>query len=114
MPKRWEYIPIKPLSVNEAWKGRRFKTDKYKNYINAVNLLLPRSFVLPEPPYKIYFEFGFSSKLSDWDNPIKQIQDIICKKYSFDDKLIREGNVKTFIVPKGKEYIKWRIEHLEM
>ena len=25
-------IEIKPLSVNTAWKGRRFKTDAYKAY----------------------------------------------------------------------------------
>ena len=23
---------IKPLSVNEAWRGRKFKTPKYKQY----------------------------------------------------------------------------------
>ena len=28
-----ELIQIKPLSVNEAFQGRRFKTDKYKQWI---------------------------------------------------------------------------------
>jgi len=25
-------IPIKPLTVNKAWQGRRFKTPAYKQY----------------------------------------------------------------------------------
>ena len=28
-----ELIQIKPLSVNEAFQGRRFKTDKFKQWI---------------------------------------------------------------------------------
>ena len=29
-------IFIKPLSVNECWKGKRYKTDKYSNYEDAM------------------------------------------------------------------------------
>jgi len=29
-------INIKPLSVNDAWKGKRYKTEKYKNYENVL------------------------------------------------------------------------------
>ena len=34
-------IDIKPMSVNEAWKGRRFKTDKYKGFEKEMLLKLP-------------------------------------------------------------------------
>ena len=67
---------------------------------------------LPEPPYKVYYEFGFSSAASDTDNPVKPFQDILSKKYKFDDKLIHEMNVKRAKVKKGGEYIKFKIEHL--
>ena len=69
-------IDIKPSSVNEAWQGKRFKTPKYKAYEKQTLLLLPSKIQLPPPPYRIDFEFGLSSSLADWDNPIKPTQDI--------------------------------------
>lgn len=101
-------INIKPLSVNEAWQGKRYKTYKYINYQKELLLLLPKIY-LPEPPYKVYFKFGFSSKSSDWDNPIKPLQDVLSKKYGFNDKLIRKAIIETEIVDKGKEYIQFEI-----
>ncbi len=105
-------IEIKPLSVNEAWKGRRYKTDKYKRYQRNLLYLLPR-IKLPEPPYTVYYEFGFSSAASDIDNPIKLLQDILQKKYSFNDKHVHEMLVRKYKVKKGNEYIRFKIEHLE-
>jgi Holliday junction resolvase RusA-like endonuclease len=105
-------IDIKPLSVNQAWKGRRQKTFKYLKYENDVLILLPR-IDLPEPPFCVFYEFGFSSIASDIDNPVKPFQDILQKKYKFDDKLIFEMHVVKKKVAKGKEYIKFKIEHLE-
>lgn len=67
---------------------------------------------MPEPPYQIYLKFGFSSKASDWDNCIKQVQDALAEKYSFNDKLIRRGVVDTEIVQKGKEYFEFEISSL--
>lgn len=105
-------IIIKPLSINEAFKGRRFKTKDYQSYEKSVLLLLPKRIELPKPPYAVYFEFGFSNKASDWDNPVKPFQDCLQKKYGFNDKDIYEANVKKVIVPKGKEYIKFEINSL--
>ena len=33
-------LRIKPLSVNEAWQGRRVKTKKYRDFEKAVLLML--------------------------------------------------------------------------
>ena len=104
-------IKIKPLSVNECWQGKRFKTKAYKDYEKKLLLLLPK-LKLPEPPYKISFEFGFSNVLSDWDNPIKPLQDILQKKYSFNDRDVFEAKVKKIKVSKGQEYLKFNIETL--
>jgi len=101
-------ISIKPLSVNQVWQGKRFKTQKYKSYEKEVLLLLPMIKV-PEPPYKVYYEFGMSSSLSDWDNPIKPFQDILQKRYGIDDRDIYEANVKKVKTIKGQEYIKFDI-----
>lgn len=104
-------IPIKPLSVNECWQGQRFKTPKYKAYEKHVLLSLP-PLKLPSPPLKISFEFGLSSTLSDWDNPVKPLQDILQKKYGFDDKHIIRAEVDKIKVSKGKEYFKFKIESI--
>lgn len=104
-------LKIKPLSVNNAWRGRRFKTKDYKEYEKEIIYQLP-TIKLPDPPYQIIFEFGLSNKASDWDNPVKPLQDILQKKYKFDDKLIYEGIVRKIIVPKGQEYFSAEINHI--
>lgn len=105
---RMPRINVKPLSVNESWQGKRFKTEKYKQYENTLLWILPK-LLIPKPPYQIHFKFGFSSSLSDWDNPVKPFQDILSKKYKFNDKLIRRAIIETEIVEKGKEYIEFEI-----
>lgn len=107
-------VKIKPLSVNDAWQGRRYKTEAYKSYECALMLLLPKTIKMPKPPYELYLKFGFSSSASDWDNPIKTTQDIIAKKYKFNDKQIKRAVVDTEIVKKGEEYIQFNITTLEL
>lgn len=102
---------IKPLSVNECWQGKRYKTDSYKKYEAALMLMLPKK-EMPKPPYKISFEFGFSSKLADYDNPIKPLQDILQKKYGFNDKDIYEATIKRVDVKKGDEYFKIELSNI--
>lgn len=102
---------MKPLSVNQVWQGKRFKTPAYKKYERDLLLMLPK-IQLPKPPYFVFYEFGMSSTLSDWDNPIKPFQDILQKKYGFDDRDIMKAEVVKTIVPKGKEYLTFNIESL--
>lgn len=102
-------VKIKPLSVNEAWRGRRFKTDEYKTYEHSLHYLLPKKIELPVSRYFVVYTFGLSSAVADWDNCIKQFQDIIAKKYGFNDKFITGGIVLKKIVPKGQEYISFKI-----
>lgn len=102
-------IDIKPLSVNEAFKGQRFKTDKYRKYQYDLLFLLPKM-ELPKPPYQISFEWGMSSILSDVDNPTKPTMDILCKKYGFDDRDVHRMVLTKRKVNKGQEYFKFKIE----
>src|ERR1700749_4675964 len=71
---------IKPLSINQAWQGKRFKTAEYIRYEETLINSLP-DIQLPEAPYEIYFKFGFSSSASDWDNCVKTTQDVLSKRY---------------------------------
>ena len=102
-------INIKPLSVNQVWQGRRFKTKKYKAYEKEVLALLPPLKIDFKSPLKVELTFGFSSALSDIDNPVKPILDCLQKRYNFDDKIITELNIKKEIVDKGKEFIEIQI-----
>lgn len=104
-------IEIKPLSVNQAWQGKRYKTDQYKQYQKDLLFLLPK-LTLPNPPYQLEMEFGFSNAASDWDNPIKPLQDILQKKYNFNDKDVFKGIVTKKKVSKGKDYFKFKISQL--
>lgn len=103
-------IKEKLLSVNDAWKGKRYKTDNYKTYQTKLLWLLPRKIDIPPPPFEIYFRFGFSSTSADWDNPVKPLQDILSKKYGFNDKLIRRAVVDTEIVQKGDEFFEFELK----
>jgi len=102
-------IKIKHLSVNEAWKGRRFKTTAYHQYDMYLSYLLP-FILLPEGKLKLSVVFGVSSAGSDIDNPLKPFLDILSKKYKFNDNRIYELNIKKEVVKKREEFIKFKIE----
>jgi Holliday junction resolvase RusA-like endonuclease len=105
-------IKIKPLSINEAWKGSRYKTNKYKAFERGLLFLLPQ-LKIPDQKLQLNLEFGFSNKGSDLDNPVKLVQDILSKKYGFNDNLIYRIVLDKVIVKKGDEYIKFEIINYE-
>lgn len=99
-------IELKPLSVNDAWQGRRFKTEEYKSWQKTLLLMLPKLKIKFKGDLRADFVFGFSSNASDIDNPLKPLIDTLQKKYGFNDNQIQELTVKKEIVSKGKEFIK--------
>lgn len=105
-------IDIKPISVNQCWQGRRFKTPKYKHYESELILKLPKIDV-PKSKLFIKIEFGFSNKLSDIDNPLKPFLDILQKKYSINDRDVYKLEVVKTIVRKNNEFIKFEIDEIE-
>lgn len=102
-------ISLKPISVNEAYRGRRFVTPKLKTYKEALYFLLPRLEV-PTGKISVKYIFGCSSKGSDGDNLIKCFQDCIAKKYAFNDNRIYKWEVEKVDVKKGEEYIDFEIK----
>ncbi len=105
-------VMIKPLSVNQAWQGKRFKTPKYKSYEKELLLKLKKIDV-PEGKLKLIITFGLSSKLSDWDNPVKPFQDVLQKKFGFDDRRIYRAEINKVDVSKGSEFIEFEILKLK-
>ena len=106
-----ETIKLKPLSLNSAYRGRRFTTPELKSYKEAIQYLAPK-LEIPKGKLKVKYIFGVSSKNADGDNLIKCLQDSLAEKYGFNDKLIYEWNVKKIDVKKGEEFISFRIEAL--
>ena len=105
-------IYIKPLSVNEVWAGRRFKTPAYKSYEQELSYLLPKKLEIPNGKLELKITFGFSNKASDIDNPVKPLLDILQKTYGFNDKKIYKLEVEKVDVKKGEEYIEFKIDQL--
>jgi len=116
-------IYIKPLSVNGAWNTyctkckqaktvRRTKTEKYKAFTKELTLKLKPIKIDFKRDLRVYIVFGFSSTLSDIDNPLKCTLDVLQAKFNFDDKQIFELNVKKEIVKKGDEFIQLTINEI--
>lgn len=104
-------VNTKPLSVNQAWKGRRFKTDDYKKYELIVSAML-EPIDIPHGKLELSLIFGMSSAGSDWDNPIKPFVDILQKKYNFNDNRIKKATVEVVRTKKGEEFIEFEINKL--
>jgi len=102
-------INEKPMSVNLAWQGKRFKTPAYKEYESSMLLMMPKAKIEKDQMLRVEFFFGFSNKASDLDNPVKLLIDIAQKKYGFNDKMVFEMNVRKCLVKKGEEFIQMGI-----
>lgn len=98
-------LKIKALSVNQAWRGRKFKTPQYKDYEEITLYLLPNNIVVPRKRLKLNIFVGMSSVLADIDNIAKPFIDILQKKYGFNDKEIYKLIIEKEIVKKKEEYI---------
>jgi Holliday junction resolvase RusA-like endonuclease len=103
-------LDIKALSLNSAYRGRRFETPTLKKFKQDLYYSLPRIFVY-EGKLKVKYIFGVSSKNSDGDNLIKCFQDALADRYGFNDKQIYQWEVQKMDVPKGKEFIEFSIEN---
>jgi Holliday junction resolvase RusA-like endonuclease len=107
-------IDIKPISVNDVWQGKRYKTDEYKKFEEDLMFMLPNIKIEldKKKKYQIHYKWYFSSASSDFDNPIKPITDIISKYYGFNDRLIKRAIIEVEQVKKGKEFFEFKIIEL--
>jgi Holliday junction resolvase RusA-like endonuclease len=101
-------LNLKPLSLNQAYRGRRFKTKELEDYKRAIWAILPRRSKL-KGKLAVRYIFGVSSKGADADNLIKILQDALAEAYNFNDNQIYKWEVEKVITKKGKEYIEFEI-----
>ena len=103
------HIDLKPISINSAYRGRRFATKDLIQYKKVLSRILPRM-IVPEGKLAVWYTFGVSAA-TDGDNLIKAFQDIIAEKYGFNDKRIYEWHVKKIDRKKGYEFIEFAIKN---
>jgi hypothetical protein len=96
-------LKIKPLSINVAFQGKRFKTPEYKKYEIQVLRLLPDIEIKEFKRLKI--TFGFSNMMSDIDNPVKLMLDLLQKKYNVNDRDLIYLVLHKEKTKKGEEFI---------
>lgn len=103
-------IPIHALSINQAFQGRRFKTNLYKSYEREMLILLPK-YKQIKGWVSVWYEFGLTNKsfgISDVGNLEKLLSDIIVKRgYIEDDRKILDLHLRK--VQSSYSYVKIKI-----
>ncbi len=107
-------IHTKPLSVNDAFRGRHFPTKAKTQYETALRWTLPKGRVAPGPFYRITYDFYLVRfATTDWDNLPKITQDCVVKQGIIDDdRFIIDARVRKF--PAKKDRIEITIEPAEL
>ena len=102
-------VKVKPLSLNSAYRGRRFKTPELEQYKNDVIFQLPNDITIPKGKLELEIHFGVSTKNCDVDNFCKCFIDCLSVAYEFNDNLVYRINVRKVDTKKGNEYIAFEI-----
>ena len=103
-------IDLKPLSVNKAWQGRRYKSEDYKKYEVDVCRLLSGTEKAPDGMLEVTYWFYMKNhKLADNDNPVKPLQDILkLRGIIKDDRYIYVTHI--YKIPSEIDYIEVEIK----
>jgi hypothetical protein len=102
-------VEIKPLTVNRAYQGRRFRTPELLAYQQELAYRLPKLDV-PKGKLAVRYIFGVSSRNSDGDNLIKAFQDALAEHYGFNDRDIYRWEIEKQIVAKGEEFVEFELK----
>ena len=110
-----KYIPYKPMSVNLAWQGRRYRTPLYTKFALDVFRLIRR--IRPPKPAPdaslfAHYVWGFSNSQSDVDNPVKPFQDVLFDtwKMKAKDHQVQFMIIEKATAKKGQEYIGFHVD----
>lgn len=104
------YLPVKPLSVNKAYTGRKRRSVWLKAYSREVLSELPEGSVPRNVNLQLDITFGVSNRSNDADNLLKPLIDCLQEKYDFNDNQIFHIRVWKKLVKKGNEYVNWMLK----
>lgn len=98
-------IRVKPLSINKAFKGRRFKTKASKQYDKDVKEAIAGNKATPIKTkwYEVRYQFWLKNfGNSDYDNFIKQVQDCLVRSgFINNDNHIKKAVIEKFRIEEG-------------
>lgn len=103
-------LALAPLSVNKAYRGRRFATNDLKCFKRDLSRLLPKTTVI-DGKLQFIATFGISDR-SDLDNCLKTTLDCLAEHYGFNDKQVYEIRVTKEKVKRGSEFIEFELNNL--
>ena len=106
-------LKIHPISLNQAFQGRRFKTKKAKNYEEELTILLsPFKDRMVLGKLEIHYKFFLKyHATTDCDNLVKLLQDILVKQGLMeDDRKIYKYIIEKFPAKKVGETQEDRVE----
>ena len=106
-------VNLKPLSMNEAFMGRKRKTAAYRNYEIKVPKELPDLDLPERGPLGLRLRAGLSNRAADLDNVVKPFLDILQANYGFNDNRIYFIEMTKVKVQKGEEYIAFELYPLD-
>ena len=105
---------IKPLSINKAFQGRRFKTKDYKGYERDLHAL-GGHFETIKGDVEVTVEWYLKNdKMTDIDNPTKLVLDYLTKAGAYeDDRKIRVLHLYKYETPTKEDYFRITIQKYE-
>jgi len=74
------HFDFKPISVNDAYTGRRFSTNKKKIFMHNMARALREVVIDCPPPFQMSWIFYISAR-SDLDNCLKVAQDCLFEHF---------------------------------
>lgn len=88
-------LDIKPLSVNRAWQGRKYKTKEYNAWRREIEILMPRKEMIQGDVSVTVIYSLVRHRRTDLDNLFKTLFDsIVNRGYIEDDTRIVEIHAK--------------------
>lgn len=107
-------VNCKPLSVNDAFRGRHFPTKEKTAFELAMRMALPAVRVAGRPFYRVGYDFHLKNfALTDWDNCCKLIQDCLVRRGIItDDRMIVDAHVRKF--PASQDRMEITVEGINL
>ena len=105
-------LPIKPVSTNRLYTGRRFLSKEARAFQKQCHMQLlvakQKHRHIPEGPLELHFVFGLYRDM-DTTNCIKLVEDILADFYGFNDRRVWGSSQRKVKVAKGDEFIAYAL-----
>lgn len=101
------HVPLKPVSTNKLYVGRRYLSAAARRFKAHCKQWLIVSKDHVKPPHgklEIHYVFGLSTDM-DVTNCVKLFEDVVADFYGFNDARVQGCSQRKIKVAKGEEFI---------